>query len=70
MATPRPPKVVLRERERTDLERLVRAYTTAGDVAVLRLALRLASGAGSPPVRWVTTCVVRVSALTRVMPAT
>src|SRR5215469_14613216 len=28
MATPRPPKVVLTDGERADLERLVRAYTT------------------------------------------
>jgi hypothetical protein len=28
MATPRPPKVVLGERERADLKRVMRAYTT------------------------------------------
>jgi hypothetical protein len=33
MATPRPPKVVLSDRERADLERLVRAYTTGQQLA-------------------------------------
>ena len=45
MATPRPPKVVLSERERADLERLVRAYTTAQQVA-LRARIVLLAGDG------------------------
>src|ERR671932_1312696 len=45
MATPRPPKVVLSERERADLERLVRAHTTAQQVA-LRARIVLLAGDG------------------------
>jgi transposase len=45
MATPRPPKVVLSERERADLERLVRAFTT-GQQLVLRARIVLAAGDG------------------------
>src|SRR5919199_4959942 len=45
MATPRPPKVVLSERERVGLERLVRAYTTAQQVA-LRARIVLLAGGG------------------------
>src|SRR5919199_3425024 len=45
MARPRPPKVVLSERERADLERLVRAYTTAQQVA-LRARIVLLAGDG------------------------
>jgi transposase len=45
MATPRPPKVVLSERERAGLERLVRAYTTAQQVA-LRARIVLLAGDG------------------------
>src|SRR5438477_7133949 len=45
MATPRPPKVVLSERERTDLERLVRAFTTGQQLA-LRARIVLAAGDG------------------------
>ena len=44
MATPRPPKVVLTERERAELERLVRAYTTAQQVAVRARIVLLAGG--------------------------
>ncbi len=49
MATPRPPKVVLGERERADLERLVRAYTTGQQLA-LRARVVLQAGEGG------TTC--------------
>ena len=45
MATPRPPKVVLSERERADLERLVRAFTTDQQLA-LRAHIELAAGHG------------------------
>src|SRR5438445_13813409 len=45
MATPRPPKVVLSERERTELERLVRAFTTGQQLA-LRARIVLAAGDG------------------------
>ena len=45
MATPRPPKVVLSERERAGLERLVRAFTTAQQVA-LRARMVLLAGDG------------------------
>src|ERR1700730_16565469 len=45
MATPRPPKVVLSERERADLERLVRAFTTGQQLA-LRARIVLAAGDG------------------------
>jgi hypothetical protein len=45
MATPRPPKVVLSERGRAELERLVRAYTTAQQVA-LRARIVLLCGDG------------------------
>jgi putative transposase len=45
MAAPRPPKVVLTERERAELERLVRAYTTAQQVA-LRARIVLLAGDG------------------------
>jgi transposase len=45
MATPRPPKVVLSERERAELERLVRAYTTGQQLA-LRARIVLAAGDG------------------------
>jgi putative transposase len=45
MATPRPPTVVLSERERADLERLVRADTTAQQVA-LRARMVLLAGDG------------------------
>ena len=45
MATPRPPKVVLSERERAELERLVRAYTTGQQVA-LRAHIVLLAGDG------------------------
>ena len=45
MATPRPPRVVLSERERTDLERVVRAYTTGQQVA-LRARMVLLAGDG------------------------
>jgi putative transposase len=45
MATPRPPKVVLTESERTELKRLVRAYTTAQQVA-LRAQIVLLAGDG------------------------
>ena len=42
MATPRPPKVVLSERERVELERLVRAFTTGQQLA-LRARIVLAA---------------------------
>jgi hypothetical protein len=45
MATPRPPKVVLMERERAELERLVRAYTTGQQLA-LRARIVLLAGDG------------------------
>jgi len=45
MATPRPPKVVLSERERVELERLVRAFTTGQQLA-LRARIVLAAGDG------------------------
>src|ERR671938_1635867 len=45
MATPRPPKVVLSERERAGLDRLVRAFTTAQQVA-LRARMVLLAGGG------------------------
>jgi len=45
MATPRPPKVVLNERERAELERLVRAYTTGQQLA-LRARMVLLAGDG------------------------
>src|SRR5919202_1447429 len=45
MATPRPPKVVLSERERAGLERLVRTFTTAQQVA-LRARMVLLAGEG------------------------
>jgi len=45
MATPRPPKVVLSERERAELERLVRAYTTGQQLA-LRARIVLLAGDG------------------------
>src|SRR5918912_2100314 len=44
MATPRPPKVVLSERERAGLDRLVRAFTTAQQVAVRARIVLLAGG--------------------------
>jgi hypothetical protein len=43
MATPRPPKVVLSERERVDLDRLVSAYTTGPQLA-LRARIVLLAG--------------------------
>jgi hypothetical protein len=44
MATPRPPKVVLSELERAELERLVRAFTTGQQLALrARIVLRLAT---------------------------
>jgi transposase len=45
MATPRPPRVVLSERERAELERLVRAFTTGQQLA-LRARIVLAAGDG------------------------
>src|SRR3979411_2904572 len=45
MATPRPPKVVLSERERAAWERLVRAFTTGQQLA-LRARIVLAAGDG------------------------
>jgi putative transposase len=45
MATPRPPRVVLSEPERAELERLVRAYTTGQQVA-LRARMVLLAGDG------------------------
>jgi putative transposase len=45
MATPRPPRVVLNERQRTELERLVRAYTTGQQLA-LRARIVLLAGDG------------------------
>src|SRR3981189_3755829 len=45
MATPRPPRVVLSERERSELERLVRAFTTGQQLA-LRARIVLAAGDG------------------------
>src|SRR4029450_10514142 len=45
MATPRPPKVVLNSRERGELERLVRAYSTGQQVA-LRARIVLLAGDG------------------------
>ena len=45
MATPRPPKVVLSERECAELERLVRAYTTGQQLA-LRARIVLLAGDG------------------------
>src|SRR5262245_29242790 len=45
MARPRPPRVVLSERERADLERLVRAYTTGQQLA-LRARIVLLAGDG------------------------
>jgi putative transposase len=45
MATPRPPKVVLSERERAELERLVRAHTTGQQLA-LRALIVLMAGDG------------------------
>jgi transposase len=46
MATPRPPKVVLSERERAELVRLVRAFTTGQQLA-LRARIVLLAGDGS-----------------------
>ena len=45
MATPRPPKVVLSEQERAELERLVRAFTTGQQLA-LRARIVLLAGDG------------------------
>src|SRR2546425_10670958 len=45
MATPRPPKVVLSEQERAELERLVRAFTTGQQLA-LRARIVLLAGEG------------------------
>ena len=45
MATPRPPKVGLSERERAELERLVRAFTTGQQLA-LRARIVLLAGDG------------------------
>src|SRR5437868_14763048 len=45
MATPIPPKVMLSERERTELERLVRAFSTGPELA-LRARIVLAAGDG------------------------
>ena len=45
MATPRPPRVVLSELERTELERLVRAYSTGQQLA-LRARIVLLAGDG------------------------
>jgi putative transposase len=45
MATPKPPKVVLSERERAELQRLVRAFTTGQQLA-LRARILLAAGDG------------------------
>ena len=45
MATPRPPKVVLSEREGAELERLVRAFTTGQQLA-LRARIVLTAGDG------------------------
>ncbi|GAC1529267.1 MAG: hypothetical protein NVS2B16_36670 [Chloroflexota bacterium] len=45
MATPRPAKVVLSERERAELERLVRAFSTGQQLA-LRARIVLAAGDG------------------------
>jgi len=45
MATPRPPKVVLSEQERAELERLVRAFSTGQQLA-LRARIVLAAGDG------------------------
>jgi len=45
MATPRPPKVVLSDREGAELERLVRAYTTGQQLA-LRARIVLLAGDG------------------------
>ena len=45
MATPRPPRVVLTDGERADLERLVRAYTTGQQLA-LRARIVLLAGDG------------------------
>src|SRR5438067_7585703 len=45
MATPRPPKVVLNERECAELERMVRASTTGQQLA-LRARIMLAAGDG------------------------
>src|SRR5438128_3711245 len=45
MAIPRPPRVVLSEHERADLERLVRAYTTGQQLA-LRARMVLLAGDG------------------------
>src|SRR4029450_3694811 len=45
MATPRPPKVVLNSRERGELERLVRAYSTGQQLA-LRAHIVLLAGDG------------------------
>ena len=45
MATRRPPKVVLKERERAELERLVRAYSTGQQLALrARVVLRAGDG--------------------------
>jgi hypothetical protein len=45
MATPRPPRVVLSERERAELERLVRAFTTGQQVALrARIVLPASDG--------------------------
>jgi hypothetical protein len=45
MATPRPPKVVLTERERIEVQRVVRAYSTGQQVA-LRARIVLLAGDG------------------------
>jgi hypothetical protein len=45
MATPKPPKVVLSERQQAELERLVRAYTTGQQLA-LRARIVLLAGDG------------------------
>ena len=52
--SPRPPEIVLSERERAELERLVRAYTTGQQLA-LRAQIVLAAGDGqnnSQIARW------------------
>jgi len=52
--SPRPPEIVLSERERAELERLVRAYTTGQQLAV-RAQIVLAAGDGqnnSQIARW------------------
>src|SRR5438477_8813983 len=53
MATPRPPRVVLSERERAELERLVRAFTTGQQLALrARIVLLAGDGLNNLQIAW------------------